>query len=39
VLRLRHPLWSPAERLGTGDPRRLAFQLHGAWFEPAPRSR
>jgi hypothetical protein len=32
---VEHPLWSPAQELGSGDPRRLSFQLHAAWFEPA----
>ncbi|HLE84983.1 MAG TPA: hypothetical protein VJG13_11630, partial [Thermoanaerobaculia bacterium] len=32
---VEHPLWSPGQVLGNGDPRRLSFQLHAAWFEPA----
>lgn len=32
---VERPLWSPDQVLGSGDPRRLSFQLHAAWFEPA----
>ena len=34
-----HPLWSPADELGSRDPRLLGFQLHTAWItrgEPHP---
>jgi len=36
-LRLRHPLWSPSETLGTGDARRLSFLFEGAWLTEAGR--
>ena len=31
VLTVHHPTWSPAEAFGNTDPRRLGFQLLGAW--------
>jgi hypothetical protein len=33
-LRVRHPAWSPAEVLGTGDRRRLTFLFEAAWLTP-----
>ncbi|HEX2165247.1 MAG TPA: hypothetical protein VHM02_14980, partial [Thermoanaerobaculia bacterium] len=33
---LRHPLWSPAASLGTGDRRRLTVQLEVAWIDSDP---
>lgn len=32
AVRVTHPQWSPAEELGSGDRRRLGFQLLGAWL-------
>lgn len=36
VLRIHHPTWSPAETLGSNDPRELAFRFDAAWLTPAP---
>ena len=33
---IHHPVWRPAEALGTRDRRRLTFYLRGAWLEGRP---
>jgi hypothetical protein len=33
VVVIQHPTWSPREAYGTGDERRLAYSLEGAWIE------